>query len=726
MRGVSFLLTGLSLLSIFFSMLFRKPLAGIRFDLFIAFCAIAATLAFIPIFTYAYFAADLKSEENLINKKDTGLVLLDKDGHPFFTFYQAKLRKDIPLSEIPIHTQKAVIAMEDKDFEEHPGFSIKSIIRALFDDIRGKELAYGASTITQQLVKNSLLTPKKDFLRKYQEIVLAAEIERRFDKDKILEMYLNTAYLGEGAFGIEEAALTYFDKHAKDLNLAESSLLAAILPSPSKLSPLNGGLEEAKIRQKIVLEKMVQQGYISLKEKDEAEKEKIILSEIKDDVNVLAPHFAIMVRDQLIEKYGEEEVIRSGFKVKTTLDSKWQKYAQKVVAEQVDKLKPNRVSNGSAVVIDPKTGEIRVLVGSKDWHDEKYGKVNIALSERPSGSSFKPIVYIRAFEKNILSTNTILKDQPTAFANFDEVKYFASYPNRNVALAALKTDPNAFYKPQNYDRKFRGAVTVRKALSNSLNVPAVEVMKAVGVEDTLDFAKKLGLSTLKGPSDYGLSLVLVTADVKLLELTNVYATLANNGQQNTPTSILEIEDKYGQQIYKYHPKNERLIDEKYTFLISSILSDNKARSEMFGNILNISRMAAVKTGTTEDYKDAWTMGYTPDLTIGVWVGNNFGEPMDRVAGSLGAAPIWKSLMEEFLKGTPVLTFEPPLGVVKGTGCGINLSQRVATSSAVTDYFIEGTQPKLKCLPAPNTTPKPQDKLKEHFEKNKDKGEDKED
>lgn len=667
-----------------------------------AFFAITAFLSIIPVFTYVYFAADLSPKERLVNHNDTGIELLDRNDKTFFTFYQAKTGKEIPLSEIPLFTQQAIIAAEDKDFYSHPGFSPKSIIRALFNNAEQERLSYGASTITQQLVKNSLLHPRKDFLRKYQEIVLASEIERRYPKEEILQMYLNSVYFGEGAFGIEEAARVYFDKPAYELTLSESAILAAILPAPSRYSLFNN-LGEAKSRQRLVLEGMVKQKYITQEQKEQAINEGLQIVRNVSDINNIAPHFAVMVRDELIRQYGEDVVVRSGFKVKTTIDLEWQKFAQTTVAKQVENLKGNRVTNGAAVVLDPKTSEIRALVGSKDWYDDKFGKVNIALSLRPPGSSFKPVVYIRALEKNIITPATVLQDRPTSFANFDEEKYYASFPSRSAAAAALARDPNAFYKPVNYDRKFRGSVTVRRALANSLNVPAVAVMKKIGVNEAVYSAQNLGITTLEDSSNYGLALVLGAGEVKLLELTNVYAVFANHGYKNTPTSILEVRDKAGALIYKYHPAQERVVDEKYTFLISSILSDNKARAEVFGTALNISRPAAVKTGTTEDYKDAWTIGFTPSLVVGVWVGNNYNEPMDGIAGSLGAAPIWKDLMEKFSADTPIEQFEPPDGVIKLSTCGTEKS-KTATASAAVEYFVKGTEPLRPCLtPAPSAS-----------------------
>ncbi|MBI2019254.1 PBP1A family penicillin-binding protein [Candidatus Daviesbacteria bacterium] len=672
-----------------------------RRDLLVAFFAITAFLSIIPVITYAYFAADLSPKERLVNHNDTGIELLDRNDKTFFTFYQAKTGKEVPLSGIPLYTRQAIIAAEDKDFYLHPGFSPKAILRALFSNAEEENLSYGASTITQQLVKNSLLHPRKDFLRKYQEIVLSSEVERRYSKEEILEMYLNTVYFGEGAFGVEEAARVYFNKPAQELTLAESAALAAILPAPSRYSLFNN-LGEAKSRQRLVLDSMVKQKYITQEEKDQALNEDLQTVRHVSDINNIAPHFALMVRDELIRQYGEDVVVRSGFKVKTTIDVEWQKFAQGSVAKQVENLKGNRVTNGAAVVLDPKTSEIRVLVGSKDWYDDKFGKVNIALSPRPPGSSFKPVVYIKAFEKNILTPATILQDQPTSFANFDENKYYASFPSRAAAQAALASDPNAFYRPVNYDRKFRGPVTVRRALANSLNVPAVAVMKKIGVDEAIFSAQNLGITTLKDPSNYGLALVLGAGEVKLLELTNVYAVFASGGYKNTPVSILEVRDRTGALISQYQPNPQRVVEEKYAFLISSILSDNKTRAEVFGTALNISRPAAVKTGTTEDFKDAWTIGYTPSLVVGVWVGNNYNEPMDGIAGSLGAAPIWKDLMERFSSGAPVEQFEPPEGVVKLAPCTIDKAQ-VATASAGVEYFVKGTEPLKPCL-NPTATP----------------------
>ncbi len=637
-------------------------------ELLISSIAILGFVLFIPVFTYVYFANDLKSKDAIMNRNNTGIILTDRNNKPFFTFYQAKYTSSVSLSQIPAFVQEAVIASEDKDFYHHSGFSFVSIIRASLYDLLHQDVSYGGSTITQQLVKNALLNSNKNFLRKYQELVLAQEIERRYSKQEILEMYLNSVYLGEGAFGVDNAALTYFGKHAKDLTLAQTSFLAAILPSPSTLSPFTGSILQAKVRQRIVLEKMYEQNYINKYQELQAEKEQLTFNNSNQDINSYAPHFALMVRDELIKKYGEEYISRSGFRVRTTLDLEKQKVAEQAVKKQVTNLALDNVSNGAAVAIDPKTGEILALVGSTNWYDNKFGKMNLATTPRSVGSSFKPIVYSAAFEEHLITPATLLHDVPTVF-------------------------PGG-YAPLDYDRKFRGSVTVRRALSNSLNVPAVEVMTKVGLPNALAMAKRLGVTSLGDPSNYGLSLVLGTGEVPLVELTDAYAVFANNGIHNQPVTILDIYNKYNTKVYYYKPKPQQVLSPAVAFLISLILSDNNARAEEFGNLLTISRPAAVKTGTAEDYKDALTIGYTPSLVVGVWVGNNDNSVMDSVAGSLGAAPIWKDMMENYLANTIVENFSPPSDIVQANVCGngtvIRDGNRI--SYGQTEYFIKGTQP----------------------------------
>lgn len=642
-----------------------------RQELFIVTGAVLTFLIFVPLFTYFYFASDLKTKESIMNRNSTGIVLLDRTGQPFFHFYEGKYSKYVRLSEIPSHVKDSIIAAEDKHFYSHPGFSVPSMMAALLANIKRRDLVYGASTITQQLVKNSLLKPRKSFLRKFQELILSFEVERRYSKNEILEMYLNSVYFGEGAFGIEAAAQTYFGKQAKNLSVAESALLAGIITAPSRYSPLSGDIQGGQRRQQYVLFQLVKQKKITPTQAKNASYETLQFHNQQQSLSLLAPHFALMVKDELIKKYGEKKVARSGFIIHTTIDLTWQKIANTVVTEQVEKLGPLGATNASAVVIDPKTGEVRVLVGSKDWNDPKDGKVNMAISPRQPGSSFKPIVYALAFEERVITPATVLQD-------------------------VKKTFPGN-YSPKDYDGRFRGPVLVRRALANSLNVPAVEVLQRVGIENMLEEAKRLGITTLGDPSNYGLSLVLGTGMVRLTELTNVYATFANEGRYNPVTLITRIEDKQGRIIYRYKPRPVQVIEPEVAFLISSILSDNQARAEEFGNLLTISRPAAVKTGTTEDYKDALTLGYTPQIVVGVWVGNNDNRPMAQIAGSLGAAPIWKGLMETFLKEAPKAKFVIPGGVSRLPICRINgYFLRSASTSAGMEYFIEGTGPTRSC------------------------------
>ncbi len=655
---------------------YRRHLAVILF-------CIIFLLLFIPTLTYFYFANDLKTKDSIMNRNEQGVVLTDRKDRTFFTFYNGKYRTSVSLDKIPAFVRLAVITSEDRNFYHHQGFSPKGIARSLFLNVSHKQLGYGGSTITQQLVKNALLKPTKSFLRKYQEIVLASEIERRYSKNEILEMYLNSVYLGAGAFGFEEGAQVYFGKPASKLTLSEAALLAGILPAPSALSPYTGDREKALFKERLVLQEMYDQKYITKTELEQAKKQTLSFGTEKELVNSLAPHFALMVRDELIHNFGEEQVIRSGYKVKTTLDLDLQQFAEKTVKEQVENLKSNNVSNGAAVVEDPKTGEILALVGSKDWYDNTFGKVNIATSRRQPGSSFKPIVYAAAMEQGWLTPATVLHDDPISYDLHPGV-----------------------YKPVDYDRKNRGQVLARRALANSLNIPAVEVIAKLGVPQAVEMAQSMGLTTVTDPTNYGLSLVLGAAEVKLLEHTNVYATFANNGYKHTPTEILEIDDKNGRPVYQHQPHQEQVLKPATAFLISSILSDNQARQEEFGNTLTISRPAAVKTGTTDDYKDAWTLGYTSSVVVGVWVGNNDGQPMDRVAGSLGAAPIWRLLMEHFLAETPIETFQQPADVVTLGVCKNNgLRVKEATSSAITEYFVRGSEPTAVCF-VPTISPSP--------------------
>lgn len=648
-----------------------------------------AILILIPVFTYIYFAGDLKDKGSITNRSKTGLTLLDRDGKTFFTFYQPKAVTYVPLSEIPASVQEAVIATEDKNFYTNPGFSISGMGRAFVRNLIAGGVVEGGSTISQELVKIALLNSNRNVFRKYQELVLATELNRRFSKKDILEMYLNSVYFGEGAFGIENAAQAYFGIHAKDLTLQQASLLIGLLPAPSAYSPLSNDDAKALRRQQIVLSEMVEEKYITQSQADEVLSSTITYNPAPyEETNTLAPHFALYVKDQLIKKYGEERIIREGFKVKTTLNRTWQEYSEKAVKNRIANLTWNNAGNGAAIAIDPKNGEIEMMVGSHDWNDDKWGKANMAVTPRQPGSSFKPIIYGKAFEEKLITPATLLEDKETSFNG---------------------------YKPKNYDLRYRGEVTARRALANSLNIPAVEVMDKVGVSNGIDMAKQMGITTISDSTNYGLSLVLGTGEVSLLEMTNAYAVFADEGTYHQPKSIIEIKNKYDQvvsaqennffaflnivNIFNQEPGAVKtVLSQDAAFLISSILSDNNTRAEVFGSALTISRPAAVKTGTTEDYRDALTIGYTPGLVVGVWVGNNDNTPMDNVAGSLGAAPIWRNMIETFLMGTQIEQFRKPFTIVSETVCPVG-------RNPYEEFFIAGTQSEFACAqPSATETP----------------------
>lgn len=624
-----------------------------------------------PIFTYLYFVRDLGSKEKIINRNNAGVILQDRNGTPFFTFYNARTKTITPSSEIPDYLKNAVISVEDKDFYKHRGFSPTAVVRAVLTNLEEQEIAIGGSTITQQLVKTTLLTPDRNFLRKYQELFLALELDRRYKKEDILEMYLNSVYFGENAFGVDAAASNYFSKEPAELTLAESALLAGVLPAPSAYSPISGNPDIAFERQEIVLNEMVRQGYITEEEKDEALEEEIEFNPSVSDLNIAAPHFALMVKDELIEKYGEQRLAGSGFIVTTTLDLPYQEYAEGVVADQVARLRGSDATNGAAVVLDPRTGEIISLVGSHDWFNAENGKINMALRPRQPGSSFKPIVYADAFDRKVITPATELHDEQTTF------------PGN--------------YKPKNYDNRFRGDILARFALAQSLNIPAVEVMEDVGVAKALEFAERLGITTLLEESDYGLSLVLGSASVPLTEMTSTYGVFASGGELAKRTTIVKVQDKNGREVFEQKPQLRRVLGRGVSFQISSILSDNAARQPTFGGSLTISREAAVKTGTTDDYRDALTIGYTPQVVVGVWVGNNDNSPMSSIAGSSGAAPIWRQLIERYLQGKPIERFVKPSNIDQQNICRENgLRALDATSSAYMEYFLPGTVPRGIC------------------------------
>jgi len=625
-------------------------------------------LILVPVVTYLGYARDIQDQERLMNRNNTGIVLTDKDGKAFYSIGKAAHRNMVPLSDISENMQHALIASEDKDFYKHGGFSIFSIFRAAFTRVGG------GSTITQQLAKNTVLSDQKSFLRKYQELFVAIAIEQNYTKDQILAMYLNSVYYGENAFGIDEAAKAYFNKSPKDLTLAESSMLVGLLPAPSAYSPISGNVEYAKQRQKTVLSRMVTVGYIKEADKTAAMAEQLVYGQGASKVDSIAPHFAEMVITDLSKKFGYENVMRSGYQVKTSLDINAQTILNESVANGMSHIAAMGGSNASGVIIDPKTGEIRALVGSADYENKEWGKVNMVTTARQPGSSFKPIYYAYALADGVVNPATILHDKPTDFGGG--------------------------YKPLNADKKFRGDISLRKAISQSLNIPSVEVMQKYGIDKSITAAQNLGITDVRRDGNYGLALALGAAEAPLMQMTNAYAAFANQGVQYQPKTYTEVRDKFDKVIQSESKVSKQAISKDGAYLISSILSDNQARAPIFGGSLTVpGHTVAVKTGTTNDSRDAWTIGYNPNYAIGVWVGNNDNEAMAS-GGSDMAGPIWRNTFNKLLSGQKNEEFPVPDGIVQRLVCSANGGlASSAGSNTYNEYFRAGALPTASCKAA---------------------------
>jgi penicillin-binding protein 1C len=619
--------------------------------------------------------------------------IFDREGRLVYEIYTDKKRTPIKLSETPGFVKDATVSIEDKDFYKHQGISYTGIARAIYNTLFKHELQ-GGSTITQQLVKNSLLTNERTVRRKAQELVLTVIIESVYSKDQILEMYLNTIPYGGTAYGIEAASETYFGKPTRDLDLAESALLAGLPQRPSTYSPFGAHPELAKVRQAEVLKQMVANKYISQAESDQAYAEELHYSTISP---TQAPHFALWIKEQLAQKYGEKTVEQGGLRVYTTLDLDIQNLAQDTVATEVGKLKNQKVGNGAAIVTRPGTGEILAMVGSKDYFaTDEDGKVNVTLAQRQPGSSIKPLNYALAIRDQKITLATALADVPTCFKVFGQ----------------------ADYCPVNYDNTFHGLIEARFALGNSYNIPAVRVLALNGVENFIGFAKEMGLTTITQPQDYGLSATLGGLLVRPYDMAVAFGVFANQGVEQPLVAITKVTDWKGNTLEEYDPaKNTltgtRVLEPAVTFLISHILYDNNARSAAFGpnSYLNVAGHpeVSVKTGTTNDRRDNWTIGYTADAVVVVWVGNNDNTEMGgAVSGVSGASPIWNKVMKAVLNKAEAGAYNPnekghawpkqPDGVVGTTICadtgGAPPSQDPANPGCPTrfEYFLTGTVP----------------------------------
>ena len=556
-------------------------------------------------------------------------------------------RTEVKLAEIPDTIKWATIAMEDKNFYKHGGISLWGIFRGVVVETLRSGRAQGGSTLTQQFVKNAILSSERKIIRKLKEWLLSYRIEKKYSKDEILEMYLNEIPYGSTAYGVEAASQRYFGKSVRDISLAESAVLAALPQAPSRYSPYGSNKDLLIGRQQYILDLMVKQEYISQEDADIAKAYELEFN--PPATNIKAPHFVMYIKELLSEKYGERMIEQEGLKIITTLDLYKQEIAEKIIQEHAEKNQENyEATNAALISLDPKTGQILAMVGSKDYfNDDIDGQVNITTSLRQPGSSLKPLVYAAAFLKGY-TPDTILYDVVTNFSN-------------------NKSEP---YEPHNYDDQEHGAVTIRKALAGSLNIPAVKVLYLADVSKVLDLAQEIGYTTLGDRDRYGLSLVLGGGEVKLIEHTNAYSAFAREGIVQSIASILRIEDKDGNTIEEFEEQEKKqTIDPKIARQINNILSDNTARAYAFGerNWLTLgSRPVAAKTGTTNDYRDAWTIGFTPSIVTGVWVGNNDNTEMKRgAAGGVVAAPIWHDYMQAVLGDTPIEYFKAPETIQTG-------------------------------------------------------------
>ena len=559
-------------------------------------------------------------------------------------------------NEIPKNIKEATIAAEDQNFYKHAGVDWKGIARAILVNILSADFSQGGSTITQQLAKNAFLTSEKTFTRKTKELILTYWIEKYYSKDQILSLYLNQISYGSNTYGIEAASKLYFTKPAKDLTLAEAAALAALPKRPSYYSPWGSHVDELLARKNHILDQMLKLGFISEQEKELAQK--TILNFAKQSLgSIKAPHFVMMVKDYLIDKYGEDAININGFDVVTTLDFDLQQIAEKAIKEGAERnSRLYQGKNAALVAEDPKTGQVLALVGSANYFDTaNEGNFNVASQGlRQPGSSIKPLVYITAFEKGY-SPETVLFDLPTEFS---------SDPTCPIVNINYLINKQPCYHPQNYDHVFVGPVSLRNALAQSRNVPSVKVLYLAGINSVIKTASSFGISTLNDPGRFGLSLVLGGGEIKLTELVNAYAVFPQEGVRHNQSIILNIKDSKGRTVEAFIDKPSQVIDPQYARLINDILSDNDARRPLFQNSFDLTtfddREVALKTGTTNDYVDAWALGYTPSLVVGVWAGNNHREPMQKSAGSiLAALPIWSAFMKEVVNKFPNESFNNP-------------------------------------------------------------------
>ena len=660
-----------------------------------------------------YLMKDLPSPKRLTSTENfpVSTQIFDRQGVLLYEIFANENRIPVKFSDIPPYVVQATIAIEDKNFYHHFGFDIQGIIRAMTTNIKSEKVV-GGSTITQQLVKNALLTPEKSVKRKVKEGILAIFTEVLYSKEEIMEMYLNYISYGGISVGIEAASQKYFDKHVSQLNLAEASLLAGLPQAPSSYSPFGSDPQRAKERQAEVLRRMVEDGYISKLEAEEAKSEVLEFALSKTDIK--APHFVFYIRDLLYEEYGEETVEKGGLRVTTSLDFDLHQTAQASLSAEIDSLERLRVSNGAAMIIKPNTGEILSMIGSKDYFDATAeGQVNVTLAERQPGSSIKPIMYATTFQEKTLNPGSIILDIPTCF----------------------KIPGQKDYCPKNYTGNFSGPVTIRNSIGNSLNIPAVKALSTIGVEKFMEQATAMGITTWKNPSLYGLSLTLGGGEVRMIDMAQSFAVLANSGVKVPLVPILKIENYKGKlikeidiekrqedlaELNEFDTKGrlgevERVMDKAPAYLTSHIMQDNNARLAAFGGRSQLvipGQIVSAKTGTTNELKDNWTVGFTPEFLVISWVGNNDNTPMSYVAsGVTGAAPIFNDIMSYVLRNQEPLWQKKPDDVLSGGVCASGFPPELSEDKSCrvlnTELYWKESQPSLSSVTKKNVWIKPE-------------------
>jgi len=609
------------------------------------------------LFLFFYYAKDLPRPEVFTERQlFQSSKIYDRTGQiVLYEIYGEEKRTWVPLKDIPEYLKQAVIAAEDANFYHHFGVDLKGVARAILEDLRIGKPVYGGSTIPQQLIRSTFFSTEKTAQRKIREIILALELDRRYSKDQILEWYLNQIPFGQNTYGAEAASQTYFGKPVSEISLSEAATLAALIMAPSRLSPYGENIEELLARKDYVLDRMKTAGYLGKERAETVKKEEIKFIEKK--IEIKAPYFTLWVKQQLEEKFGEDLLVKNGLKIYTSLDYELQKIAEEAVKKGIERNKNYNAHNAGLVVISPKSGEVLAMtVGTGDYYatpepencqsgvnclfDPQFNVVTGTEKNpgRQPGSALKPFVYATAFEKNY-NDKTVVVDEPTNFGIWGGIEYI----------------------PQNYDGLFRGPVTLRQGLAQSLNIPSVKVLLYLaGLEDSIKTAQDCGITTLKPP--FGPSIVLGGKEVNLLEITSAYGVFANDGLQVPPTSVLKIEDQFGNIIEENKKTPKRILESKVVKLINDILSDNEARAPIFGlksSLYFENAEVAVKTGTTQNYRDGWTIGYTPSLSVGVWVGNNNNAPMSKEPGVVLAGPIFHEFLEKALLKYPKENFPKP-------------------------------------------------------------------